>query len=75
MIRRGLSGLVVGVLVVSTGCVAASVKENQFISRKQAVVVDPDEGQQVYVLDMETGKAYVVDLESAPPYKPPPCDP
>ena len=69
-IRRGWLGLLAGSLIVSTGCVATTVKENQFISRKQAVVVDRSENEEVFIVDMETGKVFSVDLDRAKPYRP-----
>ncbi len=52
-----------GLLLVGTGCVAVSAKNNRWVSEREAVVV----GDQVYVINTKTGRAYTVDLSGAGP--------
>ncbi|MFQ5489107.1 MAG: hypothetical protein ACE5GE_00180 [Phycisphaerae bacterium] len=49
-----------------TGCVAASVHDNQFRHSRQAV---SHEGR-VYLIDTDTGAAQIIDISAAKPFVP-----
>ncbi len=67
MMKRALWFVLTLVAVVPfSGCIAASVHDNEFTPSKQAV---SHEGT-VYLVDTVTGKAEIVDLSDAEPFKP-----
>ena len=65
MIGRGwlYLGLVV-LLLGSTGCIAATVKNNRFGTDREVVAVDG----QVYIVDKANGNVMKVDVATAGPF-------
>ena len=67
--RHGFFGLaVLAVMMVATGCVAATtVKNNRFVTTTRELVAVND---QVYVVDKNTGEVMIIDMTSARPFEP-----
>ena len=68
MRRMVLSFLAAAVLVSTTGCIAASVRNNRFAGDRGIVAVK----DRVYVIDTSTGKVQEIDLSAAEPFVPEP---
>lgn len=68
MVRALCVAMGLGILLLGSGCVAVSAKNNKLICDRHAVVVN----DQVYVVDTASGKAYTVDVSTAGPL---PCCP
>ena len=66
MKRGWLNIVLVALLLGSTGCIAATVKNNRFGTDREVVAV----GNQVYIVDKANGNVMKVDLATAGPFAP-----
>ena len=69
--RRIVLGFLAAAFLVSTsGCIAASVKNNRFAGDRGVVAVN----DRVYVIDTRSGQVQEIDVSGARPFVPEPPD-
>ena len=68
MRRIVLSFLAAAVLVSTTGCIAATVRNNRFAGERGLVAVK----DRVYVIDTRSGNVQEIDISGAKPFVPEP---
>lgn len=64
-----VAALAAAACLALTGCVAVTAKDNRFGSGYEAVALR----DRIYLINVETGKAQIIDVSEATPFRPADC--